>query len=276
MTSMKDSSTPISVVMPAFNAEQYIGESIQSILEQSFVDFELIIINDASADKTLEVISEYAKRDSRIRVFSNEKNLGIAGNRNLGVSLALGKYLAWQDADDVSLPYRLEEQYQFLEAQPEIGIIGGYLELFSGDNIRGVRHYAERDLDLRKSMFKYSPVAQPAAMIRRNILDKAGAYDLSYPPAEDLDMTFRIGMLSKLANLPKVLIRYRVSETSATGKNLKTMELNTLRIRRKYLFQPPYKVTMMDVAYNLVHLASIYLVPVRWKMKLFSLFRDVR
>lgn len=273
---MGDSSAPISVVMPAFNAEQYIAESIQSILDQSFHNFELIIIDDASTDRTLEILYEYAKKDSRIRVFNNEKNLGIAGNRNLGVSLALGKYLAWQDADDISLSYRLEQQYHFLETHPEVGIVGGYLELFSGDNILGVRRYAEGDLALRKSIFKYSPVAQPAAMIRKDVLDGVGIYDLSYPPAEDLDMTFRIGMISKLANIPRILIRYRVSATSATGKSLKTMELNTLRIRRKYLFKAPYQASAIDVAYNLAHFLSIYIVPGRWKTKVFSLLRDTR
>lgn len=262
--------------MPAFNAELYVAESIQSILEQSFCDFELIIIDDASTDKTIEILNEYVKKDSRIRVFSNQKNLGIAGNRNLGVSLALGKYLAWQDADDVALPFRLEQQYQFLEAHPEVGIVGGYLELFSGENIHGVRRYAEGDLALRKSIFKCSPVAQPAAMIRKDILDKVGIYDLSYPPAEDLDMTFRIGMISKLANIPKILIRYRLSATSATGKSLKIMEINTLRIRKKYLFKAPYQPSIIDIAYNLAHFLSIYLVPRKLKIKLFSLIRDTR
>lgn len=273
---MRDYSVPISVVMPAFNAEQYIAESIQSILEQSFDNFELIIIDDASTDMTLEILREYANKDSRIRVFSNEENLGIAGNRNLGVSLSAGKYIAWQDADDVSLPYRLEQQYHFLETHPDVGIVGGYLELFSGDNIQGVRRYAVGDLALRKSMFKFSPVAQPAAMIRKDVLDRVGIYNLSYPPAEDLDMTFRIGMFSRLANIPKILIRYRVSETSATSKSLKTMELNTLRIRSKYLFKAPYRANTIDVAYNLAHFLSIYLVPGKWKIKLFSMLRDDR
>lgn len=262
--------------MPAFNAKLHIAESIQSILDQSFDDFELIIIDDASADGTLEILNEYAKKDSRIRVFSNQKNLGIAGNRNLGVSLALGKYLAWQDADDIALSYRLEKQYQFLETHPEVGIVGGYLELFSDDKILGVRRYAEKDLTLRKSIFKCSSVAQPAAMIRKDVLDRVGIYDLSYPPAEDLDMTFRIGMISKLANIPKILIRYRLSATSATAKSLKTMELNTVKIRKKYLFKAPYQANIIDVAYNLAHFFSIYLVPGWIKIKLFSLIRDTR
>ena len=99
--------------MPAYNAEKYISEAIKSILNQTFKDFEFIIIDDGSIDRTWKIIQKYAKKDDRVIALKNEKNLGIAVNRNKLVSMARGKYIIWQDSDDISLPYRIEKQYNF-------------------------------------------------------------------------------------------------------------------------------------------------------------------
>ena len=272
---MKCEDVMVSVVMPAYNAGLYIGAAIQSILNQTLANFELIILDDASNDQTFAIANSFAVRDKRITVFRNEINVGIAGNRNLGVSLAKGKYLAWQDADDLSLPTRLEKQYQFLESNVDVGIVGASIELFSEENRRlGVRHYHAQDHGLRKSIFRFSPVAQPVAMIRKEILDVVGLYDIELPPAEDLDMSFRIGKIAKLANLSEILLKYRVSPGSATWKTLRTMEVNTLKIRKKYMFSGGYDVGVLDIAYNLLHVISVYLVPRAVKLRLFSLIRD--
>src|ERR1035437_799289 len=184
----------ISVLMPAYNAEKYIGEAIESILNQTFKDFELIIVNDASTDSTLSIIQKFAKKDKRVKVYENKKNLYIAANRNRLIKLANGKYVAWQDADDISMLKRLEHQYKFLEKYKEVGIVGGFLQFFNDkEGNTSIRKYAASDKDLRKTIFRYSPVAQPAAMIRRKILNEVGEYNLKYPPAEDIDMSFRIG-----------------------------------------------------------------------------------
>ncbi|WP_035258459.1 glycosyltransferase family 2 protein [Desulfatirhabdium butyrativorans] len=266
---------PVSVVIPAYNAEKYIAESIESILGQTFTDFELIVIDDCSTDGTGEIVQRYAMLDKRIRPYRNHENLGIAGNRNRGVELARGKYIAWQDADDISYPTRIEKQYHFMTTHPEIGIVGGYLEIFRNNGkIVGIRKYKVDDKGLRRCIYRYSPVAQPVAMIRRDALKKAGLYDLRYPPAEDLDMTFRIGVYYKLGNIPDVLLKYRENVTSAVFTRLKIDEINTLKIRFKNFANPAYPLSLFDICYNALHFLSVWFIPPKLKIRLFSFFRD--
>lgn len=264
----------VSVIIPAYNCAEFISETLESVLGQTYQDFEIIVIDDCSKDNTWEIICRYAKSDSRIHAFKNDTNLGIAGNRNRGISLSSGKYIAWQDADDISLPMRLEHQVSFMEKNESVGIVGGYLEIFRCDQILGIRKYAETDKDLRRCIFRYSPVAQPSAMLRKSALDRVGPYDLRYPPAEDLDMTFRIGRFYELANLPEVLIRYRESDASATFTRLRKIELSTLAIRWKNFWFSEYQATVVDLVYNIVHFFSIWLIPTKIKIKIFNYFRN--
>jgi glycosyltransferase involved in cell wall biosynthesis len=266
----------VSVVVPAYNAAPYLPAALDSILGQSFQGFEVVVIDDCSKDSTWDVIRDYAARDARIRPFRNERNLGIAGNRNRGVGLAQGRYIAWQDADDISMPARLEKQLRFLEAHPEVGIVGGFIEIFRGDQVLGVRKYPASDAALRRCIFRYSPVAQPAAMLRVEALKRAGEYDRRYPPAEDIDMTFRIGEHYALANLQEVVIRYRESDSSATFTRLRKMELSTLEIRWKHARSAHYRVTPADVLYNAAHLVSVWIVPPRLKIRAFNWWRNSR
>lgn len=265
----------VSVITPAYNAEKYISESVDSILNQTFNDFEIIVIDDCSTDKTWDIIQEYAVRDNRIVAVKNDENLGIAGNRNKGLGLARGKYIAWQDADDISLPTRIQKQFDFLESHPEVGIVGGFLQFFSDDGrSSGIRKYCENDADLRKKIFRYSPVAQPASMIRKQCLDEAGKYNLKYPPAEDIDMSFRIGMKYKFANLQEIVLKYREHPNSATFTRLKKIELSTMEIRKKYSRGFNYRPTLLDVIYNMLQFVSIFIVPPRVKIWLFDKIRN--
>ena len=264
----------ISVVIPAYNAAKFLSDAIESILKQTFQDFEVIVIDDCSTDDTWKVIKSFAKKDSRIRPYQNKQNLGIAGNRNKGVSLAKGKYLVWQDADDISLSMRLEKQFRFMEKHSEVGIVGGYIKLFRGSITLGIREYPLHDSSLRQCIFRYSPIAQPAAMVRLEALHKVGAYNLKYPPAEDIDMTFRIGEYYKLANIPEIVVRYRESDTSATFTRLRKMELSTLEIRHKHSKSVKYKMTIGDRIYNFAHYISVWCIPPKLKIRLFNFWRN--
>lgn len=264
----------ISVLMPAYNAEKYIGEAIESILDQTFTDFEFIIIDDCSTDKTWEIIQQYLEKDKRIIAMRNEKNLGIAGNRNKLKKLAKGTYIVWQDADDISMPDRLKHQYEFMEINQVVGICGGWLEFFNDQGKGSVRKYKEKDGDLRKNIFRFSPVAQPGAIIRKSVLDEMGDYDLNYPPAEDLDMSFRIGRKYKFANLQEIVIKYRENNNSATYTKLKVIELETISIRLKYANDKFYKMTTGDHFYSIVQYISVFLIPTKFKISLFNILRN--
>lgn len=266
----------VSVLMPAYNAEKYIGEAIESILQQTYKNFEFIICNDASTDNTWNIIQEYAKRDSRIIPINNEKNLYIAGNRNKLLSLSKGDFIVWMDADDISMPHRIEHELDLMLSNPELGIVGGYLEFFNDTNKKtSIRKYAEDDKTLRKNIFRYSPVAQPGSMIRKEALEYVGmSYDLTTPPAEDLDMSFRIGTRYKFGNIPEIVIRYRENPNSATFTKLKTIELVTINVRKKYFNHPAYKATLVDKLYNLAQYVSIFIIPSKLKIKIFNFLRN--
>lgn len=264
----------VSVLIPAYNAEPYIKAAIDSILGQTYQDFELIVVDDCSTDDTYNIISQYVARDSRITAFRNEHNQGIAKNRNKLLGFATGEYIIWQEADDISLPQRIEHQLAFMEAHPNVAICGGYLECFDEKKIVGIRKYSSIDAELRKLVFRYAPVPQPAAIIRRSCLIEVGPYNPDYTPADDLEMTLRLGSHYELANLPEIVMRFRIhnNANSTTFTKLKKLELNTLAIRQKYANE--YGMSLFDKIYNLAQYISIFIVPPRLKIWLFNRFRN--
>ncbi|VVB97193.1 Glycosyltransferase AglE [uncultured archaeon] len=261
--------------MPVYNAGEYLGEAIESILDQSFTNYEFIIVDDCSTDNSKEIAEEYSKKDKRIIVLGNEKNLGIAETRTKGTKYAKGKYIAVSDADDISIRTRFKEQHDYLERHRDCGVVGGFIELFDSDTgkVTGVRKYFEDDERLRKRLFLYCPVAQPVSMIRRDVFYNVGYYDPRYPPAEDLDMWFRIGTRYRFANIQKVLLRYRVHKNSATISKIRKMEANTLEIRKKYSRGYGYSMTLFDKLYNLVIRITSF-VPYNIKIMVFNFIRD--
>lgn len=263
----------VSVIMPAYNAEKYISEAIESILNQTFKNYEFIILDDASTDDTWEIIKKYADKDKRIIPIKNKKNLYIAKSRNKGISLAKGKYIVWQDADDVSLSSRIKKLVEFMEANPDVGICGSHFQSFTDGKDIDVRKYATNDKTLRKNIFKYSPVAQPAAIVRKKCFDEMGLFDLKYPPAEDIDLSFRIGVKYKFANLPEALLRYREHPNSATHLKFRQQIKSTLEVRWKYAEGFGYTMRLSDkIAYVVTWFAQF--LPLGITIGLFKLLRS--
>ena len=273
-TSLKTKSPIVSVLLPVYNAEKYISSAIESILSQTYKKFELVICDDASTDATWDIINSFAKKDKRIKAYQTKKNLYSAGNRNRLLSLAKGTYIAWQDADDISFPKRLEKQVNYLETNPEVGIVGGFLEFFEDRKVTSMRKYAKDDKALRKLIFRYSPVAQPAAMIRKKCFSEFGGYNLKYPPAEDIDMSFRIGTKWKFANVQEPIIRYRILHNSATFKKLRHQFLSTLEVRNKFAQNNAYKRTFVDLIINCFQLLAIFIFPPRVAIAIFTKLRN--
>ena len=168
--------TPITVLMPVYNASLFLREAIESILNQTYKNFEFIIINDGSTDSSLQIIESF--KDPRIKLVNNERNLGIIKTRNKGLQLAKGKYIANMDADDISLPTRLEKQFTFLEKNPDVAVIASKLVLINQNNDEiGIwpedYHISDRN-EIRKVLPIINCIGQPTVMIKNSVMQGIG------------------------------------------------------------------------------------------------------
>jgi glycosyltransferase involved in cell wall biosynthesis len=200
----------ISVLMPAYNAELYIKEAVDSILNQTLSDFEFIIYNDGSIDHTDEIIQSY--NDKRILYINNKINSGYLDLLNEGLSIAKGKYIARMDADDISLPNRLQVQFNYLEEHPDVGICGSWFEYMGVQS--GIEKRPVTFEEIQYHLFYGCPLTHPTVMMRNEFLKKYDLkYDQKYYYAEDHDLFFRGSFHFKLVNLPLVLLKYRIHAT---------------------------------------------------------------
>ena len=208
----------ISVLMPAYNAEKYIGEAISSVLNQTFGDFELIVINDGSTDKTEEIILSFS--DTRICYVKNEKNIGVIATRNKCVEMATGKYCALLDADDIALPIRFEKQLQFFKTYPDYALCGSWAYLIDTKGYKIGRIKFIDDYNLLQISFLFScPIINPSVMVRTEILKKI-KYRQEILIAEDIDLFIRIINFGlKIANIPEYLIKYRWHDANISVEN---------------------------------------------------------
>lgn len=216
----------ISVIMPAYNAEKYIAEAIDSILGQTFSDFELIILNDFSADATEELILSY--RDPRIVYLKNEQNLGVAATLNRGLALAKGAYIARMDADDIALPERFARQTELLDGTPDIAAVGCAIALFDETGVIDVRRFSTDPAQMNVDLFFSCGLAHPSVMMRKSVIDALGGYDPAFEGLEDYELWCRVSKNHGVTTLPEVLFRYRVHGGQVT-KNPSEKYLTRLR-----------------------------------------------
>lgn len=204
----------VSILMPVYNTAPYLREAIDSMLSQTFTDFELIVLNDCSPDNAEEILDTY--NDPRIVRYKGAKNVGLSNVLNIGIELARGKYIARMDSDDISLPNRLQVQVDYLEAHPEIDLVSVGMQLFGDKEEIWIRDLVFEELKIR-AMFR-SPVLHASSMWRKDSFEKHGLrFRQEMVPAEDYDLWTRALVRGlKLANLPDVLYRYRIHGTQAT------------------------------------------------------------
>ncbi len=206
----------ISVLMPAYNAERYILPSILSVLAQTFEDFELVVVDDCSTDRTADILSSI--RDKRLRVLRNQANLGIVGSLNRAMAEARGRYIARIDADDYCLPTRFAKQKRYLDQHPDVLLIGAETFILEGKHVRHDRRRADPDpAVLRWQCLVSNPVGHPTMMFRADAVAALGTYlreEFRY--AEDFDFSHRLLHLGDLAVLPESLIIYRLHEQNLT------------------------------------------------------------
>jgi len=231
----------VTVLMPVYNGEKYLRDAVESILNQTFTDFEFLIINDGSTDGSAGIINSYC--DPRICLVNNETNLKLVASLNKGLGLARGEYIARMDCDDISLPDRLAKQVAFMDAFPEYGLCGTNMMITDmGGNLISSQCWPETPVPLEWTLLWENPVAHPTVMLRTRTLQE---FNLNYRdvPSEDLDLWCRLVLRAKIARLPEVLLHYRFHSDSAFNLKKKDHLLQAIRSSRDLAFA----ITQQDV-----------------------------
>lgn len=230
----------VTVFMAAYNASQYISKSIQSVLDQSYTDFELLIVNDGSTDDTVKVIQSF--QDPRIRLIDNNQNKGIPYTRNVGVREAKGKYFAILDSDDISQSNRLETQVAHMEKDPDLAVLGSWAKVIdSRGNLTGeTLQVHDNPQKINVVLFFENTLVHSSVMMRTDLLRKVGGYP-HHEVAQDYGLFCNIAERHKIKNIPEFLVQYRVhsSNISKTKKDRLSQELCKIKKRQLTVMQIP-------------------------------------
>ncbi len=209
----------VSVLMSVYNSEKYLAQSIESVLNQTFEDFEFIIIDDGSKDLSFDILKSFAAKDNRINISSRE-NRGIPCTRNEMLNKAQGEFIAVMDSDDIALSDRLALQVAFLQQNPEVVCVSGAFEIIDdcGRFLTCLELPEDDDEIQRLALAGHSSVWHPCAMFRREAALKVGGYEETMPSSHDLDLWLKLGEVGKLANLKTPLLKYRLHMSSISGR----------------------------------------------------------
>lgn len=206
----------ITVLMAVHNEELHLAEAISSILNQTFKDFELIIINDASTDSSQKILNSFT--DKRIKIITNKQNMGLTKSLNKGIRLAVGKYIARMDGDDIAQPERLTKQIAFLNTHPNHGAVSTrYILINDNGQFIKKKNIPLNHETIMQYLYVYNPICHPSAMIRKECFEKLGLYNENYIVSQDYDLWFRVSSEYKLANLPDYLIFVRYDDENRLG-----------------------------------------------------------
>jgi glycosyltransferase involved in cell wall biosynthesis len=262
---------PVSVVMPLHNSGRYLAEAIESVLNQTHQNFEMIIVDDGSTDHSYGIAATYADKDARVKLLRSERNQGIVPTRNRLFEECSPDtaYVAVLDSDDVCMPDRLELQAAFLEAHPDHALVGGHTIIIDEDSREvGQRRYPTTYEEIKRVITRYNPIAQPTVMIRRSALADVGVYRRRYPRCHDYDLWCRMAARYRIANVDAFTLKYRLSSTQGKTTELRASLRYTLQIQREWLFHPGFFSPPNVLCWLLEH--GLLLLPDNVVLRLFK------
>lgn len=248
--------------MPVFNAAEFLTQSIESILFQTYSNFEFIIVDDHSTDHSWTIIQKYAKKDKRIKAFRNPINLGVSLTSNIALSKCRGKFIARMDADDISIPTRLQLQLAYFKTNPQTIALGGQCQLIDQNNkLIGQKNFPSNPVKLAKMLFWAIPIQQPSMMINTLLLPKKFLwYQPNRSSAEEVDLLFRLSRLGNLSNLNQTLLFYRILPTSLSHSHPKKTFWLTFQSRLNAL-QLGSKPSPTAIFLNLLQIIVVTFLP---------------
>ena len=234
----------VSLVMSVYNGEEYLQETIDSILAQKYPDLEIIIVNNGSTDSTAKILNEI--NDERVKIIHLYMNQGVANGLNTAISHAEGDWIAIHDADDISLPNRIEEQVAYIQANPHVVAVGSFIQCIAGNNIshskiehmKNLQRYKNSIItweQIKTDLFKGCPITHGSLLMSKEAYLKAGRYNTQYKIASDYDLFTHLSAIGPIENIPKVLYKYRISSNSLSNSNVFETSNEFLLASTKYI-----------------------------------------
>lgn len=267
----------VSIIMPVFNAQDFLSQSIESILNQTYSNFEFIIVDDASTDKSWSIIKSYSRKDKRIKIFRNQKNHGVSFTSNKAIKLCQDQFLARMDADDISFPDRIEKQLNYLQKNPQTVAVGAQCVVINKFNqVIGYKNFPLNHPELQQMIFWAIPLQQPSCMINLQKLPPSFHwYASNSTSAEEVDLIFKLMQYGQIANLKDNLLFYRYLDTSLSHKNPKKTFQITLKSRVKalqYGFRPSFKAVLI----NIIQIILVNILPSNFINLIWLQFRGIK
>ena len=260
---MQSNNPLVSILIATYNSENFIKETLDSVLNQTYKNLEIVLCDDASSDNTVNILKEYQKKDERVKIIQNNKNLGISLNMNNGSRQCNGKYIAILDGDDWAYPYRIEEQVKLMEENPKVVLCSGYMDICDETlNVKTTRKYPLEDKNIRKAIIRYNPICHPASMWRTSELKKTTLYSDNFTIARDYDLLVRISKFGEYRNIGKPLIKYRVREESETGKRVRQTQWYSFYVQMKAHFEYGFPLKFGDKVFLFFRLIATVILPV--------------
>lgn len=259
--------------MSVYNNEEHLKESVNSILNQTYKNFEFIIINDGSSDNCFDLLLEYQKSNNQILIIE-QKNIGLTKSLNRGIKLARGKYIARQDADDKSFPKRLEKQVQFLEANTDYFLVGAVYNIIDeNSNIIGKPEIPVpiENHEIKASINKYNPFIHSLVMFRKNTSSIDYFYDTSYKYSQDYELWLRILKHHNAYNLPEVLGLSRTWPLALSQKKMKTQRRYALKAKKQIMLQ---NITNIGFWHYFIKDLSVVYLP-KWTRRVYRRLKTV-
>src|SRR3989344_2871105 len=252
----------ISVIMSVYNGITYLRQAVESIIKQTYRNFEFIIVDDASTDETWDYLKSL--NDPRVKLIKNKKNLGLAASLNIALRQAHGDYIARMDADDISLPDRLKTQIDYLIKNPQIDICGTWVKLIDENNqIIGTVHKPTNDEKIKKMNIWITGLIHPTWLARREVFEKLNGYDTHYDMAEDYEFLIRAKNF-KMANINEELLMWRNPQNRRSQKGIERMYRQSLAIRWKYFLNGDFGIFYLP--FLIRSLITTYLFPTKLKI----------
>jgi glycosyltransferase involved in cell wall biosynthesis len=260
-----DNEPLVSVIMSVYNGEKYLKECIESILNQTYKNFEFLIIDDNSKDNSYNILKEYAEKEPKIKLFKNDQNMGLTKNLNFLILKSKGEYLARMDADDISFKNRLESQINFIKSNEDIDILGSFaIDIDEEGKEKNLRKVPITLSEIKNILPKVNPIIHPTVLMKKSSLKKINFYNEKYRTSQDYELWYRaIANNLNLYNMPEPLIYYRVNNDYYKRKSWK-YRINDFKLKRecyKIINLPFYKY------YNLLIPLILAITP-EWGYKL--------